>query len=650
MACILAAILVALALSGGGSLSPNALLPATFAALILLAVSRSTVQRGKILWYGNLCLLVYICVTLIPLPTALLGSTRGAAFRRVDQAVAALDEARLRDAVPRPNSVGRAVAAEAEHRDAATAASAVRVHPRLTLSTAGTVRSLFLAAGMFALFWVSAGCSNVGKRRLLLSLVVVGAGVAIAGVIGRYVFPQGKTVLWSVPVAVGNPMGPFVNRNHFALFCALLVPVALVLAGSPSCDLTTDARPRRLSLFSVSCIAAVCFALLAGGALLSLSRGGILSLLAGIAATALFSVKARPLSATVTAAFAVAFFIGLLLWPHQEGRRRIETLTHAVETHSAQTRFTMWRDAASVWRDVRLAGAGFGSFRTVYPMYKTAPTRKGALHCENEYLQILADGGVFGAGLAGFLVLTYLTHVAAALRRASGDHGGDGDDGAPNREDLALRARAPQPFGRMAVGVLAVLAVNFAFDFGGRIPLNAFAAALILGTTLPTVRGGARRSVHLRRSFWNQRLQACVLMIGMAALALAFWPRAWRLDRDDALQESAFEDLVVGVAWAPIYWMPWYESGRRMVNSAIADAPKPEDVRDSAIARLGVAHIRQAAEYNPLNHRLWAALASAESHVGNDAGARRAAVKVLELAPWQRQAVADYLDDRKGQQ
>jgi O-antigen ligase len=104
-------------------------------------------------------------------------------------------------------------------------------------------------------------------RRLVWFLMSLGFFVSIFGILQHLTF-NGKLYWFRVMRYGGLPFGPYVNRNHFAGFAELLIPIALVplILG----------KVRRERLFLVALFALVPIVAL----LLSASRGGIISLAA----------------------------------------------------------------------------------------------------------------------------------------------------------------------------------------------------------------------------------------------------------------------------------------------------------------------------------------------------------------------------------
>ena len=112
----------------------------------------------------------------------------------------------------------------------------------------------------------------------------------------------------------------------------------------------------------------------------------------------------------------------------------------------------IWRDTAAMIRDNWVTGVGLGAYPTAYPIYSTRDRMAPVSQAHNDYLQILADGGIFGAIIA----LWFIFLVARDTLRAS-RHGN------PLMAATALGC---------ASGLFALM-VHSLFDFNLQIPSNA---------------------------------------------------------------------------------------------------------------------------------------------------------------------------------
>jgi O-antigen ligase len=235
-----------------------------------------------------------------------------------------------------------------------------------------------------------------------------GFGIATFGILQHLTF-NGK-IYWVREMRFGGiPFGPYVNRNHFAAFAELLIPIALVslLLG----------KVRRERLFVVGL-----FAVLQIGALfLSASRGGILSFGAELVVLAVWMAWRRAGGKQLLAAGAVLVVVVLLVSWLGVGQilQRFSGMQSLEMTSSK--RYTMAWDTWHIFLDHPVIGTGLGTLQTVFPPYESLYDGKIVNHSHNDYLEALAETGVAG-GLccAWFLVLLFADggRRALSLRRS----------------------------------------------------------------------------------------------------------------------------------------------------------------------------------------------------------------------------------------
>ncbi|MEZ6124757.1 MAG: O-antigen ligase family protein [Planctomycetaceae bacterium] len=127
------------------------------------------------------------------------------------------------------------------------------------------------------------------------------------------------------------------------------------------------------------------------------SRGGILSLVVGVAMTVLLrsSLKQLPLRIGLLAVAALAVF-GTLQWLElDEGVvGELETLQDLESAAGSRPRH--WRDTLPAVLDFPLTGAGLGSYRFINLPYQTQSTGLWFRNADNHYLDILIEGGIIG--------------------------------------------------------------------------------------------------------------------------------------------------------------------------------------------------------------------------------------------------------------
>src|SRR5436189_4367508 len=180
------------------------------------------------------------------------------------------------------------------------------------------------------------------------------------------------------------PFGPYVNRNHFAGFAELVLPLALVPL------VLGRVRRERWPVVGL-------FAVLPIGALfLSASRGGIVSFGAELSVLALVMIERREMGKQLFAGGAVLLVALLLVSWLGVGQilKRLSSV-QLLEVSSGK-RASMRRDTWRIFLDHPFAGTGLGTLQLVYPPYESLYDGKIVNHTHNDYLEVLAETGVLG--------------------------------------------------------------------------------------------------------------------------------------------------------------------------------------------------------------------------------------------------------------
>jgi O-antigen ligase len=220
--------------------------------------------------------------------------------------------------------------------------------------------------------------------------------VSVFGILQHLTF-NGKLYWFREMRYGGIPFGPYVNRNHFAAFAELVIPVALVPL--------VLGKVRRERWFAVGL-----FALLPIGALfLSVSRGGIISFAAEIGLLTLLLILRRAGGKHVLAGAAVLLVAFMLVsWL---GVRQVIDRFASMQSLEVQTgkRASMRVDTWHIFREHPWTGTGLGTLQTVFPAYETNYDTKVVNHTHNDYLEALAETGIVGAACcAWFLIALFV--------------------------------------------------------------------------------------------------------------------------------------------------------------------------------------------------------------------------------------------------
>ncbi len=260
-------------------------------------------------------------------------------------------------------------------------------------------------------FWMAANLAKSPSVALGLRRLIVAMGIAV-GAFGllQFLTWNGSLFWFYDSVFSGTPFGPFNNRNYFAGYLAVTLPLGIATAFSGE-------RLRRKAVMLVGLWLAVL------AALVCLSRGGVVALSAvgvflyftvvraavgaraeGVSRSRNFHrVPPRVLAANVV----FALFAGLL-WIGQADRvlARLETIFEFRSTSSIAGRADLWLESLPMVWDRPVTGFGLNTYMFAFPTYRVSPTSVIETNAHNEYLEVLIETGIVGALLClAFLVL-----------------------------------------------------------------------------------------------------------------------------------------------------------------------------------------------------------------------------------------------------
>jgi O-antigen ligase len=251
-----------------------------------------------------------------------------------------------------------------------------------------------------------------------------------------------------------------VNRNHFATWAVLAIPLCLGYLAARSFGRGHTDSPRSLRTRIADVIDARAMWLLASvvaltaALALTLSRSGIAALGAALgAAWWLTRRRSGRMGRRIAVAAAIAAAGAVVLWnaPALAGRFARMGIGYA-------DRLIIWRETLPIVRDFWTTGTGLGTFESAMAFYQQADRSVFFNQAHSEYLQLAAEGGVPLIAAAAGAVVAFVRLAASRLRA-----------------DLTgmfwIRAGA-------ATGLTAV-ALQSVWENGLRIPANALLAAIL---------------------------------------------------------------------------------------------------------------------------------------------------------------------------
>jgi O-antigen ligase/tetratricopeptide (TPR) repeat protein len=265
--------------------------------------------------------------------------------------------------------------------------------------------------------------------------------------------------------------GPFIYRNNFACYLAMVIPfgLAMLIFNSPDRGSSSlSVRSQKIAGFiasptfakftgyflAVLILTAVLFA--------TLSRGGIAACVVSFAffiwvTRGRRKLKSRSLFIAMLALLVAAVVI-FAAWDRIENR---------FENSGYIDRATVWKDSIGIMRDYPLFGSGLGTFESTYLRYQSRYNKVLFDHAHNDYVEVVTDTGVAGTILIAVTVLLLFTALYRRWR--------------------SRRSTYAQCIGAGGLSASVAMAVHSFTDFNLHIPANALLFTVVVAITYVAV-------------------------------------------------------------------------------------------------------------------------------------------------------------------
>jgi O-antigen ligase len=297
-------------------------------------------------------------------------------------------------------------------------------------ATRGTVIVL-----VFVIVFGLLSASFLANRLQMLAKFLAIYGLVIAFLAVLQHFTEVHTLMWW-RTAEAEPFGSFVNRNHFAGYMELLLPWSVVMIYA------RRGNPGEQFFYGFAAT------WMGAAAILSLSRGGIISIFSELMLLGILSryltqdtdgrqswqapnqvtqsvthpVKSRLVRLGLVSAIVAAIIAGVF-WLGAEPVINRVTTGNANGIVSLPTggqgtgRLDTWRDTWNIIRANPVIGVGLGAYETAYPIYAKDNGLGGIVaQAHNDYLQVLADAGIVGGLILLWLIVIVCRAVIHGLK------------------------------------------------------------------------------------------------------------------------------------------------------------------------------------------------------------------------------------------
>ena len=414
--------------------------------------SASRPTKAWLIWAGGCALFLGVCaLQLVPLPPSL-----------------------LRLVSPESHAIWSAASRVA----ALGGAPVSSMHP-ISIDPPATLFELFRIAALFATFTAAALLMRKPGRRLMLAGVICAAAL-FETIYGVREAALERYQIWGWPnrLIFNRVTGTFVNPNHFAHYLAIALPMALFIAAVAWYRSGTSRTPLRHRLVALmerellwTALSLITAAICVAGILLAKSRGGLLSLGAGLLIVAAFLPGRRLTRIALAGAAGLLVVAALTILLGAERTSLTRFIATASEQRTLGGRRVGIDAAVRLWQRFPVLGSGAGTFDRVVFMEQREQLDKTYHHAHNDYVEIAATSGTIGFAIAivtlfgGYVALLRTTFGAAAV-------------------ELSWLRRA---FQAAALASLTIAMIHALFDFNFFIPSNPATLAAIAGAAVAVV-------------------------------------------------------------------------------------------------------------------------------------------------------------------
>jgi O-antigen ligase len=282
-----------------------------------------------------------------------------------------------------------------------------------TASSYNTRMDLLLLVSDLILLFLAAQAFRTLKdwRGFVWFGMVFGFLIGIFGILQHLTFNE--KLYWVREMHYGGiPFGPYVNRNHFAGFVELILPLALVplVLGR-----VRQERWLVVGLFAVVPI---------GALFLSVSRGGIVSFGVELAVLALVMIRRRTMGKQLIAGAAVLLLAVLMVSWLGVGQLLQRFSSFQSLEANAGKRASMRRDTWQIFLHHPFTGTGLGTLQIVYPPYESLYDGKIVNHSHNDYLEALAETGILGGLCCAWFLGVLFSESLRRLRQLDNSFAG----------------------------------------------------------------------------------------------------------------------------------------------------------------------------------------------------------------------------------
>ena len=259
-----------------------------------------------------------------------------------------------------------------------------------------TIKLLLEVLCYLSVFFVTLNYFDTEKkqRRLLICIIISGFIYAFYGIISRLYAPE-------------SAFSSFSNRNHFAAYMLLVIPLGVAMS-----SVTVSLAVRTIFSFMSSVMVV--------GLFLSLSRAGRICFVLGLILFVILLHIRRKAKKAIPVFFIL--FVFLITFVMLIGApfflQRLESVLTPLKAYS--NRLLILKDSIQIAGDFPVFGTGLGTYGEIAQIYKTTGWQTSYDFAHNEPIQLLSETGLIGfVSISLFIVLIVYSVFIIWLKRRS---------------------------------------------------------------------------------------------------------------------------------------------------------------------------------------------------------------------------------------
>lgn len=266
-------------------------------------------------------------------------------------------------------------------------------------------------------------------KRIISVLIAMGVFQAIYGLIQLY-SNNPRILFYRKVFCLDSATGTFVNRNHFAGYLEMVIPLALglVIARIDLFSLERLSLKERLNILSEKrtstfLLTIIGIIIMCMGIIFSKSRSGIFllgfSFFLIFGFSTMYMDKKKPQKKWIRT-FLVVVFLIIVIGSLQIGISSSMD-RFAMDDLLREGRPGYWANTARIFSDFPLLGTGLGTFTSIYPDWEANGVPIRLFHAHNDYLEYLSELGLIGMILllGGILIIMANTFLVWRKRNIS---------------------------------------------------------------------------------------------------------------------------------------------------------------------------------------------------------------------------------------